>query len=485
MAQPIQQPTHTKQPEKVKCFSETESVLHGEFDIDIHNHSEMKEQSDAQTDDKLDAHKLREMNEQLDAQTDDKLDAHKLREMNEQLDAQTDDKLDAHKLREMNEQLDAQTDDKLDAHKLREMNEQLDAQTDDKLDAHKLREMNEQLDAQTDDKLDAHKLREMIEQLDAQTDDKLDAHKLREMNEQLDAQTDDKLDAHKLREMNEQLDAQTDDKLDAHKLREMNEQLDANVENQGDVREELIVLTFNQCKIFNKIHKIEKNQQKIVKNQQKIVKNQQEIAKDLHRIEKGQQETSEKLDLLLSLSITQQQQDQPQHNVVSNGVRTWFGTVATGVQERVKEQAMDKAVELLVNGFDALAHNVLPKKKWSETTGYGRSPRVIRRRLTDWRGPFGPPQSTACGARQTSSSVSPHYLLHLRMLPFVKLENSQSLSLLLMAQHIHCSTQKNAPIKADVFPRRILLAITNWTVPCTFRKLMAKAGDKALDIVGE
>ncbi|KAL3097629.1 hypothetical protein niasHT_023429 [Heterodera trifolii] len=43
--------------------------------------------------------------------------------------------------------------------------------------------------------------------------------------------------------------------------------------------------------------------------------------------------------------------------------------------------------------------------RWGETTGYGRSPRVIRRRLTDWRGPFGPPQSTACGARQTSSSA--------------------------------------------------------------------------------
>ncbi|KAL3117813.1 hypothetical protein niasHT_009859 [Heterodera trifolii] len=43
--------------------------------------------------------------------------------------------------------------------------------------------------------------------------------------------------------------------------------------------------------------------------------------------------------------------------------------------------------------------------RWGETTGYGSSPRVIRRRLTDWRGPFGPPQSTACGARQTASSA--------------------------------------------------------------------------------
>ncbi|KAL3112540.1 hypothetical protein niasHT_018746 [Heterodera trifolii] len=54
--------------------------------------------------------------------------------------------------------------------------------------------------------------------------------------------------------------------------------------------------------------------------------------------------------------------------------------------------------ELELFALKTAAHSTTAASRWGETTGYGRSPRVIRRRLIDWRGPFGPPQSTACGA---------------------------------------------------------------------------------------
>ncbi|KAL3117592.1 hypothetical protein niasHT_000327 [Heterodera trifolii] len=365
MAQPIQQPTHTKQPEKVKCFSEKDPALDGAVRIQELDSAVRTQDDDVKL---VGAVRIPDVEGKLDGSVriqddEEKLDgAMRIHDIEGKLDGSV-------RIQDDEGKLDSAVRTQEDVCKL---GGAARTQDDDVklVGAMRIHDIEGKLDGsvriQDDEgKFDGSvRIQDDEGKLDGavriQDDEgKLDgAVRIQDIEGKLDSAVRTQEDVCKLGDA-----ARTQDNdvklVGAVRIQDIEGKFDGSVRIQDDdgkldgamriqdIEEKLNVVIRNQHTITNMQHKIDNKFDVVVRNQ--------------HKIMKKQQEDDSKVDFLISLVINQQQHE-PQQNLVPNDGRN-LGTLASRAHERFTEQATDTVLDIAGEFGKALARSLFSSKK--------------------------------------------------------------------------------------------------------------------------